>query len=493
MKKLVSLLLAVCMCLSVGVILTACGHEHTWNEGEITTPATATADGVKTFTCTECGETKTESVALKTTVTEAEWNAAFALTNATASGFLTENGEQDSVLFKIADTVYYSEINDYIAWAVEKDGEYYMYSVNNSEGQLLNGFSIAVSTMLMSFHLPEYASFTYDETTKSYTCINTDYPEAYYKFNVYFENNFVVKFESRNNTNVVQYSFDFTNYGTTTIELPEIPEHTHTYKTEWSKDTTHHWHDCESEDCTEVSDKAEHTWNDGEITTPATAQTDGVKTFTCTVCTQTKTESVEYVVDYTVTEAEWKINLNLTKGQAQAQPLSCAAVSQTQAQPLSSNSSQALTGITSYTVYAVGENAGTTGTSLLKVSPDAMFIEFYVEGTLEDESGTYGSNETLYQTLIRNITVYFPFADNYNDFTFDQTKNAYVAQDLTSIMVDDYDPTETSLVYTKSAEVTFVNGYLNTITVELCDKTFEDVYASFVFTFSDINNTTVEV
>ena len=76
MKKLVSLLLAVCMCLSVGVILTACGHEHTWNEREITTPATATADGVKTFTCTECGETKTESVALKTTVTEAEWNAA---------------------------------------------------------------------------------------------------------------------------------------------------------------------------------------------------------------------------------------------------------------------------------------------------------------------------------------------------------------------------------------------------------------------------------
>ena len=255
MKKLVSLLLAVCMCLSISVMLTACGHEHTyqtewskdathhwhtcegenctevsdkaehtWNGGEITTPATAEADGVKTFTCTVCGQTKTESVQLKTTVTEAEWNAAFALTNATASGFLTENGEQDSVLFKIADTVYYSEINDYIAWAVEKDGEYYMYSVNNSEGQLLNGFSIAVSTMLMSFHLPEYASFTYDETTKSYTCINADYPEAYYKFNVYFENGFVVKFESRNNSDVVQYSFDFTNYGTTVIDIPTVNE-----------------------------------------------------------------------------------------------------------------------------------------------------------------------------------------------------------------------------------------------------------------------------
>ena len=33
---------------------------HAWNDGEVTTPATATKDGVKTFTCTRCGATKTE-------------------------------------------------------------------------------------------------------------------------------------------------------------------------------------------------------------------------------------------------------------------------------------------------------------------------------------------------------------------------------------------------------------------------------------------------
>ena len=39
-------------------------HEnHAWNDGVITTPATAAAEGVKTFTCTKCGETKTEPVA----------------------------------------------------------------------------------------------------------------------------------------------------------------------------------------------------------------------------------------------------------------------------------------------------------------------------------------------------------------------------------------------------------------------------------------------
>ena len=37
--------------------------KHSWNEGEITTPPTCTEAGVKTFTCSVCGETKTESVA----------------------------------------------------------------------------------------------------------------------------------------------------------------------------------------------------------------------------------------------------------------------------------------------------------------------------------------------------------------------------------------------------------------------------------------------
>ena len=71
--------------------------------------------------------------------------------------------------------------------------------------------------------------------------------------------------------------------------------HEHSYQTEWSKDATHHWHACEGEDCTDVADKAEHTWNEGEITTPATADAEGVKTFTCTVCGQTKNEAVEYI------------------------------------------------------------------------------------------------------------------------------------------------------------------------------------------------------
>ena len=37
--------------------------KHTWNAGKITTAATTTKEGIKTFTCTFCGVTKTEKIA----------------------------------------------------------------------------------------------------------------------------------------------------------------------------------------------------------------------------------------------------------------------------------------------------------------------------------------------------------------------------------------------------------------------------------------------
>lgn len=83
------------------------------------------------------------------------------------------------------------------------------------------------------------------------------------------------------------------------------PAHEHSWATEWSKDNENHWHACTGTDCTETADKAAHTWNAGEITTQATASADGVKTYTCTACAQTKTESVPYVVSNEVTAEEW--------------------------------------------------------------------------------------------------------------------------------------------------------------------------------------------
>ena len=39
--------------------------EHAWDEGKVTTPATCTQKGVMTYTCTRCGDTRTEPIAMK--------------------------------------------------------------------------------------------------------------------------------------------------------------------------------------------------------------------------------------------------------------------------------------------------------------------------------------------------------------------------------------------------------------------------------------------
>ena len=76
----------------------------------------------------------------------------------------------------------------------------------------------------------------------------------------------------------------------------EEPE-THTYSATWSNDASEHWHQCTQDGHTDVADKAAHTWNEGTITTDATFTRDGEKTYTCTVCQKTKTETVtmEYI------------------------------------------------------------------------------------------------------------------------------------------------------------------------------------------------------
>ena len=68
--------------------------------------------------------------------------------------------------------------------------------------------------------------------------------------------------------------------------------HQHTYGAGWTYDATHHWHEATCEHTGEKDGYAEHTWDGGEVTTPATCTEAGEKTYTCTVCSATKTEVI---------------------------------------------------------------------------------------------------------------------------------------------------------------------------------------------------------
>ena len=69
-------------------------------------------------------------------------------------------------------------------------------------------------------------------------------------------------------------------------------EHTHTFAETWTSDEANHWHVATCEHTEEVSDKAEHTFGEWEVTKNATCTEKGSRECTCTVCKYEETEEI---------------------------------------------------------------------------------------------------------------------------------------------------------------------------------------------------------
>lgn len=67
----------------------------------------------------------------------------------------------------------------------------------------------------------------------------------------------------------------------------------HEFSSEWKNDETSHWHECMTKKHNDVADKADHTFDAGVVTTPATETSEGVLTLTCTVCGFQKTKPID--------------------------------------------------------------------------------------------------------------------------------------------------------------------------------------------------------
>ena len=85
-----------------------------------------------------------------------------------------------------------------------------------------------------------------------------------------------------------QYCDDVSN---DTFEFGELASHTPS--DEWSSDDDNHWKGCSQEECVIRSDVGAHDWDDGVVTEAATENKEGKKTYTCSVCSNTKVESID--------------------------------------------------------------------------------------------------------------------------------------------------------------------------------------------------------
>ena len=78
------------------------------------------------------------------------------------------------------------------------------------------------------------------------------------------------------------------------VAQKEIPALNHAWKTEWEKNGEKHWHKCSR--CNAVDAEAVHTFGEWSVTTPADYVTQGEKTHTCSVCKETRTETIPSIL-----------------------------------------------------------------------------------------------------------------------------------------------------------------------------------------------------
>ena len=197
---------------------------HSWNDGEITTAATCENAGVKTYTCTVCSTTRTETINATghTPVEVAE-----------LAPTCTEPGHTAGTKCSVCDAI-----------------------ISGMEEIPATGHTEVVDAAVAA------------------TCTKTGLTEG--------------KHCSVCNTVLVAQE-EIPAKGHTSIEVAEQPatctEPGHTAGTKCSV--------CETIlSGIEVIPAKGHSWDEGKITTKPTCVVDGVKTFTCTVCNETKTEPV---------------------------------------------------------------------------------------------------------------------------------------------------------------------------------------------------------
>ena len=244
--------------LESGTVINKLGH--TWDNGVITKEATETEEGVKTYTCKTCGETKTEKIP----VTSHHWDQGTITKKATC----TENGEKtyyctDADCNKTyVETIpatghQHTELRDKKTATCGEDG----YSGDlycKDCGQLISKGAVVKATghSWDSGKVTEVATCK-KEGTKTYTCKNC----------------------GETKTESIPKTEHQWNDGEVTKEATCAEEGVKTYTCSICKDTK-----------AEVIPKKEHSFDEGKIQKEATCTEDGLKIYTCKACGETKEE-----------------------------------------------------------------------------------------------------------------------------------------------------------------------------------------------------------
>ena len=282
--------------------------DHDWGEGVVTKTATCTEDGVKTFTCSRDGATKTEVIP----AVGHKWDDGTVTTPATceASGVKT-----------------YKCLND---GCTETKTEEIAALGHNYDDGVVTKAATCTEDGVKTFTCQNDKNHTYTEVIPA---TGHDYDDGVVTTEPTYTENGVKTFTCHNCGDTYTESIPALGYtynetvvaptctedGYTMHECVEdatksfkdniVPALGHEYKEVTTPATCK---DAGSVDkvCERCNDKQhvrdipvneEHQWDEGVITKEPTATEPGIKTYTCTVCNKTKTESIAkvHVHEYT--------------------------------------------------------------------------------------------------------------------------------------------------------------------------------------------------
>ena len=248
-------------------VIPAVGHK--WDDGTVTTPATCEASGVKTYKCLNdgCTETKTEEIAaLGHNYDDGVVTKAATCTEDGVKTFTCQNDKSHTYTEVIPATGH-----DYDDGVVTTEPTYTENGVKT--------FTCHNCGDTYTESIPALG-YTYNETVVAPTCTEDGYT-----------------------------MHECVEDATKSFKDNIVPALGHEYKEVTTPATCK---DAGSVDkvCERCNDKQhvrdipvneEHQWDDGVITKEPTATEPGIKTYTCTVCNKTKTESIAkvHVHEYT--------------------------------------------------------------------------------------------------------------------------------------------------------------------------------------------------
>ena len=271
--------------------------EHDWGSGTVTTPETCTTPGVKTFTCGTCNAKKTEEIPAsghdfsvrrydennhwlkcsRCDATDKKEAHSGGTASCTAKAKCSVCGQEYGGL----------KAHDFANGPYRYDGQQHWKKCANCDAtntKVDHSGGTATCTKKAECEVcgqehgeklaHSYTVLVYNETQHWYKCANCD----------------------ATNTKVDHSGGEASCTKKAVCRVCNQPYGelaAHVYDmTTWVSDANSHWHKCKNCNAIDESTKAPHSWDNVEVTTPATCTAAGVKTYTCTACSATKKETI---------------------------------------------------------------------------------------------------------------------------------------------------------------------------------------------------------